>query len=108
MKLSTFNSQPSIVVFSVPFAKTFACTCLAVLFFLITGVAGSNPTDSPAADTGGLMNSISSLEDRIEALERKIDNLNSKIDGLDYSIYKSEQEIIDKIEDVESAVKSLR
>jgi septal ring factor EnvC (AmiA/AmiB activator) len=108
MKRSTFNSQLSTVAFSIPSAKTFACVCLAVLFLLMTGASGSRQTDSPAVETGKLINEISALEDRIEALERKIDNLNSKIDELDYSIYKSGQEIIDKIEDVESAVKSLR
>jgi septal ring factor EnvC (AmiA/AmiB activator) len=88
--------------------KAFACMVLAVLFLLMAGASGKQPGDSPSIETGNLVNEISALEDRIEALERKLDRLESKIDALDYNIYKSGQEIIDRIEDVEDAVKSLR
>lgn len=51
---------------------------------------------------------IEALEDMLERIENKIDRLENKLEILDYSIYKSGQEVIDKIEDVESPVKALR
>jgi chaperonin cofactor prefoldin len=59
-------------------------------------------------ETERQMDTVSSLEDKIEALERRIDNLERKIDQLDYSLSQYGSEIIDRIEDVEDAVKSLR
>jgi predicted nucleic acid-binding Zn-ribbon protein len=81
------------------------------LIILFSGVSGTSVKESEnplPAETVTLMNEISGLEDKISALEYKLDKLESKMEALDYSIYKSGQEIIDKIEDVESAVKSLR
>ncbi|MDR1330545.1 MAG: hypothetical protein LBK07_00385 [Tannerella sp.] len=74
---------------------------LGVITFLgMTGTSGR--------ETERLTDSISGLEDRIEALERKIDNLEGKIDRLDYNMYQYKDDIIDRIEDVESAVERLR
>jgi predicted nucleic acid-binding Zn-ribbon protein len=79
---------------------------LVILFSVMSGASVREP--ALPAETVTLMNEISGLEDKINALVYKLDKLESKMDALDYSIYKSSQEIIDKIEDVESAVKSLR
>ncbi|MDR1337058.1 MAG: hypothetical protein LBK22_09535 [Tannerella sp.] len=74
---------------------------LGVIAFLgMTGTSGH--------ETERLTDAISGLEDRIEALERKIDNLEGKIDQLDYHVYQYKGDIIDRIEDVESAVEGLR
>jgi peptidoglycan hydrolase CwlO-like protein len=74
---------------------------LGVIVFLgMTGTSGH--------ETERLTDVISSLEDKIEALERKIDNLEGKIDRLDYNMYQYKGDIIDKIEDVESAVEGIR
>jgi hypothetical protein len=102
MKLSILNPQPSTGI------KVFACIALTVLFLLTAGASSRPSAADPVAGNGRLTNEISALEDRIETLERKLDHLERKLDGLDYSLSQYSSEIIDKIEDVEDAVKSLR
>ncbi len=80
---------------------------VAIICFASFGISGRNPELSNN-EAEELKMKISGFEDKIESLEYKIDRLESKLEALDYSIYKSGQEILDKIEDVESAVRELK
>ncbi|MDR2915727.1 MAG: hypothetical protein LBV74_12980 [Tannerella sp.] len=80
---------------------------VAIISLASFGIPGRN-TELSNSEAEELKMKISGFEDKIENLEYKIDRLESKLEALDYSIYRSGQEILDKIEDVESAVKELK
>jgi NADP-dependent 3-hydroxy acid dehydrogenase YdfG len=84
--------------------KTCISIGVACFVLLLTGASGS----SGSGTAEKLHEEVSGTADRLDVLERKLDNLERQLDGLSDRLDGYGRDIMDKLRDVESAVKDLR